>query len=85
MTARPADLLYAREGYYSRTEPDRMIWALGYASPGRARFDPILNSSNTAPLRFRSYLTACRFAAGSYTHLPPPIRWGRGILRAPHP
>ena len=61
MTARPADLLYAREGYYSRTEPDRMIWALGYASPGRARFDPILNSSNTA------------------------IRWGRGILRAPHP
>jgi hypothetical protein len=85
MIPRPGDLLYAREGHYSRLEPNQLIWALGYSSPGRARFDPILNSSNTAPLRFRSYKTACRFAAGSHSHLPPPIRWASGITRAPHP
>lgn len=85
MTARPADLLYAREGYYSRLEPNRLIWALGYSSPGRSRFDPILNATNTAPLRFRSYRTACVFAKGSHTHLPPPIRWPDGVNRAPNP
>lgn len=79
------DRLYAREGYFSRRNPDRLVWGLGYARPGRHEIRLLTNASGTKPLWFTSYDGACRFCQRSQLGLPKPIPWPKRENNAPRP